>query len=431
MRSRKILAFLAAVGGFTLPVVLPAFAAQFNPTYGPSPSNLYWDFGCTTGSLVADWPLTGSGGSAGTTFADASGNGNTATLYGTDTLTSTTALGYPAAPVGGGIYFNGLSGAGNYLGVPYNAAFSGMDNITLTAWVYFPSGFTVNDETAAGKREIFSLWNQSGGNQCYQLGFVPNTGSTSWLAFEAPDDSFDTHYWNTGGTPPGPHATPGSWQLISVSYAGGTGGPTAVGMWNLMENGIENFGGQLNVAVGNAPDPIPTAAANQVLKLAGGDNEWIGGLADLAIWSSALSATDSTGPTTYIPTTGLSAGQLGALYNTPMSGIFGLGRVQRRGDEPVVQRLCERLADGDDSGCHRQRHARLAVRGQRIAGRLGQRGHAYRRGVLRQSGRFRRRRGNGRPCPNRPPSRSCSPVPPACWATLGDGEQRRATKPTK
>ncbi len=324
MRSRKILAFLAAVGGFTLPVVLPAFAAQFNPTYGPSPSNLYWDFGCTTGSLVADWPLTGSGGSAGTTFADASGNGNTATLYGTDTLTSTTALGYPAAPVGGGIYFNGLSGAGNYLGVPYNAAFSGMDNITLTAWVYFPSGFTVNDETAAGKREIFSLWNQSGGNQCYQLGFVPNTGSTSWLAFEAPDDSFDTHYWNTGGTPPGPHATPGSWQLISVSYAGGTGGPTAVGMWNLMENGIENFGGQLNVAVGNAPDPIPTAAANQVLKLAGGDNEWIGGLADLAIWSSALSATDSTGPTTYIPTTGLSAGQLGALYNTPMSGISAL-----------------------------------------------------------------------------------------------------------
>ena len=28
-----------------------------------------------------------------------------------------------------------------------------------------------------------------------------------------------------------------------------------------------------------------------------------------------------------------------------------------------------------------------------------------------------------------PPSRSCSPVPPACWATLGGGEEHRATKP--
>ena len=156
------------------------------------------------------------------------------------------------------------------------------------------------------------------------LALSPTLAAPPGLHSRPPTDSFDTHYWNTGGTPPGPHATPGSWQLISVSYAGGTGGPTAVGMWNLMENGIENFGGQLNVAVGNAPDPIPTAAANQVLKLAGGDNEWIGGLADLAIWSSALSATDSTGPTTYIPTTGLSAGQLGALYNTPMSGISAL-----------------------------------------------------------------------------------------------------------
>ena len=108
MRSREIFVLLAAVGALTVPAAFPAFGTQYNPTYGPSPSNLYWDFGCTAGSLVADWPLTGSGGSAGTTFADASGNGNTATLYGTDTLTSTTAMGYPAAPVGGGIYFNGL-----------------------------------------------------------------------------------------------------------------------------------------------------------------------------------------------------------------------------------------------------------------------------------------------------------------------------------
>ena len=325
MRSRKIFVLLAVVGALTVPAAFPAFGTQYNPTYGPSPSNLYFDFGCTAGSLVADWPLTGSGGSTGTTFADASGNGNTATLYGTDTVKSTTAMGYPAAPVGGGIYFNGKSGTGNYLGVPYNAAFSGMDNLTLTAWVYFPSGFTISNETATGKDEIFSLWNQGGGTQCYQLGFgYINSGSNSWLAFQAPGNGYDTHYWNTGGTPPGPHVTPGTWQLISVSYSGGTGTATAIGLWDMMENGISTIGGQLNVGSGNSQKPIPTAAANQVLKLAGGDNEWVGGLADLAIWGSALSPTDSTGPTGYTPAIGLTAGELGALYNTPMSGISAL-----------------------------------------------------------------------------------------------------------
>ena len=72
----------------------------------------------------------------------------------------------------------------------------------------------------------------------------------------------------------------------------------------MMENGISTIGGQLNVGSGNSQKPIPTAAANQVLKLAGGDNEWVGGLADLAIWGSALSPTDSTGPTGYMPATG-------------------------------------------------------------------------------------------------------------------------------
>jgi hypothetical protein len=47
-------------------------------------------------------------------------------------------------------------------------------------------------------------------------------------------------------------------------------------------------------------------------------------LADLAIWNSALTTTDSTGPTGYTPTTGLARGQMAALYNTPMSGIPAL-----------------------------------------------------------------------------------------------------------
>ena len=85
-------------------------APQYNPTYGPSPSDLYFHFGYTTGSLLANWAFNGNGGSAGTTFTDLSGNGNTGTLYGSDTVTNMAAKGYPAAPVGGGLYFNGATG---------------------------------------------------------------------------------------------------------------------------------------------------------------------------------------------------------------------------------------------------------------------------------------------------------------------------------
>ena len=69
--------------------------------------------------LVANWPFNGPSGS--TSFADASGNGNTGTLVGTDTVTSV------PAPIGTGLYFNGLSGTGNYISVPYNAAMSGVN----------------------------------------------------------------------------------------------------------------------------------------------------------------------------------------------------------------------------------------------------------------------------------------------------------------
>ena len=114
-------------------------APQYNPTYGPSPSNLYFHFGYTTGSLLANWAFNGNGGSAGTTFTDLSGNGNTGTLYGSDTVTNMAAKGYPAAPVGGGLYFNGATGTGNYIGVPYNSQFSGTNDLTVSAGSISPA----------------------------------------------------------------------------------------------------------------------------------------------------------------------------------------------------------------------------------------------------------------------------------------------------
>ena len=138
-------------------------APQYNPTYGPSPGNLYYHFGYTTGSLLADWAFDGNGGGAGTTFTDASGNGNTGTLNGTDTVTDMAAKGYPAAPVGGGLYFNGATGDRQLHRRALQLAIRRHERPDRQRWVYFPSGFTASSITQ--KSDIFSLWNQNGGTR--------------------------------------------------------------------------------------------------------------------------------------------------------------------------------------------------------------------------------------------------------------------------
>ena len=58
--------------------------------------------------LIANWTLNQPTGT--TSIPDNSGNGHTATLLGSDTLTSMSDKGYPNSPVGGGLYFSGLGG---------------------------------------------------------------------------------------------------------------------------------------------------------------------------------------------------------------------------------------------------------------------------------------------------------------------------------
>ena len=130
-----------------------------------------------------------------------------------------------------------------------------------------------------GKEKYSPSGTSREGTQCYQLGFgYINSGTTSWLAFQAPGNGYNTHYWNTGGTPPGPHVTPGTWQLISVSYSGGTGTATAIGLWDMMENGISTIGGQLNVGSGNSrsrfPRPRPTRYSSWPVATTSGSAVW-------------------------------------------------------------------------------------------------------------------------------------------------------------
>ena len=241
-------------------------APQYNPTYGPSPGNLYYHFGYTTGSLLADWAFDGNGGGAGTTFTDSSGNGNTGTLNGTDTVTDMAAKGYPAAPVGGGLYFNGATGAGNYIGVPYNSQFGGMNNLTVSAWVYFPSGFTASSITQ--KSDIFSLWNQNGGNQAWQFGFGYIAAPLSWMTYSIAGDynNYGQYYWtaNSAGTQ-GPTATPGQWQLLTYTYNGGSSS-TAAGLFSMAANGVVFAAGETNPGGYPAQRPLPQAAIGQMLE---------------------------------------------------------------------------------------------------------------------------------------------------------------------
>jgi hypothetical protein len=322
MNSPQRLVFLAALAAAALVGARAGGtpAPQYNPTYGPSPSNLYYHFGYTTGSLLADWGFDGNGGGAGTTFADSSGNGNTGTLEGTDTVTSMAAKGYLAAPVGGGLYFNGATGTGNYIGVPYNSQFGGMNDLTVSAWVYFPSGFTASSITQ--KSDIFSLWNQNGGNQAWQFGFGYIAAPLSWMTYSIAGDynNYGQYYWtaNSAGTQ-GPTATPGQWQLLTYTYDGGSSS-TAAGLFSMAADGVVFAAGETNPGGYPAQRPLPQAAVGQMLELAGGNNGWLGGLADLAIWNCALSGTDSTGPTGYTPTWNKAAGETAALYNTPIYG---------------------------------------------------------------------------------------------------------------
>ena len=315
MNSPKRLVLLAAITTAVAVVGAPADGTptpQYNPTYGPSPGNLYYHFGYTTGSLLADWAFSGNGGAAGTTFGDLSGNGNTGTLYGTDTVTSVAAKGYPAAPVGGGLYFNGATGTGNYVGVPYNSQFGGMNDLTISAWVYFPGNFTASSITQ--KSDIFSLWNQNGGSQAWQFGFGYTPPPVNWLTFSFAGDNncYGQYYWtaNSAGTV-GPIATPGKWELLTCTYEGGSSN-TEMALWTMAANGVVFAAGQANGGAWDDPRPLPAAAVGQMLELAGGNDGWLGGIADLAVWNCALSGTDSSGSPGYVPLTGHAGGETAA-----------------------------------------------------------------------------------------------------------------------
>ena len=274
--------------------------------------------------LIANWTLNQPTGA--TSIPDASGNGHTATLLGSDTLTSMSDMGYPNSPVGGGLYFSGLAGTGNCLSVPYSPSLGGMTCLTLSAWVYYPAGTNYTNavpvQTNRGQ-ELFNMWNQDGGNQCWKWGYYlpePNDrpGFNDTLG-GASLEAWGSCWTTFNGL--GPDYTAGQWAQWTVVYNGdslhnGVGGAeSAVSTCFIFENGVLMTGGSLNLGTGNGTQfTLASPASGQAMEIAGGTNEWLGSLADLGMWNVALTSPDSAGS----HNRGDTGGEVAALYNTPM-----------------------------------------------------------------------------------------------------------------
>ena len=123
-----------------------------------------WSGTAAADGLIANWTLNdlGSPGTAGTpgvtTFADATGNGHTGTLVGSDPLSSVSAV------IGTGAQFGG-NAAADYISVPKTSDLGGMNTLTLSAWVNIPSAQN-------GFHMVFDMYDNDGenGNQVYELG---------------------------------------------------------------------------------------------------------------------------------------------------------------------------------------------------------------------------------------------------------------------
>jgi hypothetical protein len=294
-------------------------------------------------ALLANWKMNEAGGTAGMTIADSSGNGNTGTLHGTDTLTTIAGPFGASGPTG--LYFNGVlgnlintaTGVNNptptYFSVPYNAALSvdhyvgstpiGFNGLTLSAWIYLPSSWIASGTGVSPGSEVISLGGSAPApnTNVYQIGDGYQAINTRRWDFQGDGTTALDFNMNT-------NVTKGSWQLITCVFWGGNS-QSAVGIYDIYYNGVLKVGQQGSPGGGNGALYLPAATSGQQLFIGNGystrDNEWLGGLSDLAIWGTNLSGAPSVGPG--IPgTVGDSGGEVLALYKTPTSGVAALSQ---------------------------------------------------------------------------------------------------------
>jgi hypothetical protein len=125
---------------------------------------------------------------SGTTTADASGNGRTATLTGSPTWTSNGYSGY-------GLTFNGAT---NYLNAPLGTAFGTNQTLSATAWVY---------ATSTTNGPIFGVTDTAPGGG-WNMPFLSIAGATVY-----------GHIWNVNSnTPLSSTVTLNAWHHLAITY---------------------------------------------------------------------------------------------------------------------------------------------------------------------------------------------------------------------
>ena len=165
--------------------------------------------------------------------------------------------------------------------MPYSASLGSMYCLTLSAWVYYPSGTTNAGAVPNKGQQLFNLWTQNGGNPCYQFGYyLPEPNERMEFTASGSESSIWESVWNViGGN--GPDYTPGQWAQWTMVYNGNNG--TAGGDCYIFQNGVCVSGGAIGYT-GQLYHP----ASGQAMQLAGGDNEWLGSLDNLGMWNVAL-----------------------------------------------------------------------------------------------------------------------------------------------
>ena len=280
--------------------------------------------------LMANWLLNQPANS--TSFPDSGPNNLTAALTGNSVSTAIqgpfgasgpTALSFP---VNSG---NLSASSPTYISVPYNQNLSevykngnwgGLQNLTISAWVFLPSGWGSSSPCS----EIVSYYppgtEGSTAGQVYQLGdgFSGTSHRMYFVDGLQGGTAFDRYYESN------PDATPGKWQLITATYNGAGTGSNAV--CTLYENGVCIQSADGTPQTGALPEAL-TSGIYSALYIGNGwgpnDNGWYGGLSDLGLWNICLTG-GVLNTADQIVNAGTTGGQISAMYNAPTGSYAAL-----------------------------------------------------------------------------------------------------------
>jgi hypothetical protein len=250
--------------------------------------------------------------------------------------------------IGNGMYFSGDSSTSYaYISAPANVpglSLGGMDSLTISMWVNIPSYTLTGSNKTKGALDLYDT-TSSTSPECYTLGTeYGNLASQKGLYYGfqgSPIPGTDNvnpgnvNFWNRGA-PTGWVAN--QWEQITMVYSAGTEGyvynhltyDTGIGFLQYYVNGLLVSAVEAGTTTFNTLLPVNPAPTGTKIAigcyypnyLSGYTQMWYGGLNDIGIWNTDLTASYSVEDQWVglsAPSQGAAAGgEVGALYNVPM-----------------------------------------------------------------------------------------------------------------